>query len=414
MDRRKLFIGAGLLVIVALLGYALYAVFFRVPEPTIPAPPSTSGTPPTPVEPLPVAPSGQPIPVSPGGLTPVTGAPTAAPTAAVLPTTANGGRTATPALTVTPAAFTRVAPDGRPQYYDVTTEQFYRVERDGTARALSEQTFPNARTIAWAPNADRAIIEFPDGANIFYDFATDRQVTLPAHWTAFSFSGRGDRIAGLTLDLDQENRFLFEADPDGGNFRPLEPLGANADKVTVSFSPNEQIIAFSRTGRAIGGLRQFILPIGRNRENFAGLTVEGFDFRPSWSPDGQHLLYSAVHDTNDYKPELWIVDGSGDRIGENRRRLHVDTWADKCVFGSNTTLFCAVPDTLQRGYGLQPELADTVPDTIERIDLVSGARHVVGRPEDATSIQQLTVSPDGATLYFVAQRDGLLHEMQLR
>ncbi|MDO8462891.1 MAG: hypothetical protein Q7S96_01265 [bacterium] len=411
MDRRRIFIAAVFLVVVLVLGYAIFVVFFRAAPTTPPAPPPP--TTPIPTAPLPTAPSGAPVPV----VTPVTPgvAPEETPTAAeVIPTIAQGGRTATPALTITPAAFTRIAPSGHLQYYDPTSGSFFRVNADGTVFALADRTFPNAQSIVWAPNDDRAIIEFPDGANVLFDFASGKQVSLPPHWEKFSFSARGDRIAGLAIGLDKENRFLFEADPNGGNFRAVEPLGENAAKVTVSYSPNEQIIAFSATGRGIGDFRQFILPIGRNGENFSGLTVEGLDFRPTWSPDGQTLLYSAVHDTNDYKPELWLVSGSGDTIGANRRRLHIDTWANKCTFAGNTTLYCAVPDALERGYGLQPELADSVPDTIERIDLTTGARSIVGRPEQPTSITELHVSSDGSTLAFVAVQDGRIHEMQLR
>ncbi|MDO8599592.1 MAG: hypothetical protein Q7S02_05795, partial [bacterium] len=223
-----------------------------------------------------------------------------------------------------------------------------------------------------------------------------------------------NRIAGKSIGIDRENRFLFDAEPDGNGYRPIEPLGTNARRVDVSWSPNNQVIAFSRTGNDIGDGRQQILLIGRNGENFPGLTVEGIDFRPQWSPTGSRILYSDTSDAGDYKPELWVVGGVGDTIGANRQRLRVNTWADKCAFANDTTLYCAVPERLERGAGLEPRIAASTPDTIERIDLTTGLRTTVGRPAEDLTVTQIQISPDGGRLYFTSSQDGRLREMQLK
>lgn len=406
MDRKRILIAIALTIFVVLIGIALYVVFFRpafVPE----APP----TPPVnlvpvnipPITGVNVAPPGPPAP------------PVNAPPSPVAPSlVATGGITAVTPITATPATFTRLTSSGTLQYYDPTTQRFYRIGADGRTIALSAQTFPNVQRVAWAPNGDRGILEFPDGANILYDFSRASQTTLPAAWEDFSFAPDGSRIAAKRIAVDRENQWLFEADADGGNTRVIEPLGRNADRVAVSWAPHNQVIAFARTGETLGDGRQQILLIGRNGENFPGLTIEGQQFRPQWSPSGASLLYSAVDASNEYKPELWVVDGAGDAIGGNRRRLRVDTWADKCTFADDVTLYCAVPDRLERGYGLEPQLAARVSDTIERIDLTTGLRSVVGKPEDGTSVRDVIIAPDGRSLYYTAARDGRLYEMKLR
>jgi hypothetical protein len=414
MDKRKLLIGLGLIVVVALIGAGLYFVFFRR------APPPPEAPPPVNLVPINAPIIGPPVnvgPPIPGALVPIVNAPlvnVAPPLPPSVAPTAQGGRTATTTLTETPASHVRLAGDGRLQYYDPSAGRFYRIGPDGRAVPLSDRQFPNVQSVAWAPRDDRAILEFPDGANVLYDFRTNRQVTLPKHWEDFSFAPDGNRIAGKSIGLDRENRFLFEAEPDGNGFRALEPLGTNARFVDVAWSPNNQVVAFSRTGNDIGDGRQQILLIGRNGENFPGLTVEGGDFRPTWSPSGQRILYSDVDDSNDYKPELWIVGGAGDTIGSNRKRLRVDTWADKCTFANETTVYCAVPTHLQRGAGLEPAVADATPDIIERIDLTTGLRTTIGLPADDMTVTRLSVAPDGSALYFPSRRDGKLREMKLR
>src|SRR3989338_2714976 len=62
-----------------------------------------------------------------------------------------------------------------------------------------------------------------------------------------------------------------------------------------------------------------------------------YDRAGNWStepvdPDGQSLLYSVSSPASEYKPALWIANAAGDSIGENRRSLGLNTWADKCAF----------------------------------------------------------------------------------
>lgn len=411
MDRKRLLIAVAFLVGIIAVGVALYAVFFRrAPIPAPPTPPPV-----TPGEPIPLPPLtnvAPPLPTT-GIAPPQAGAPSTVP-APPTPTVAAGDRTTATALSTTAATFVRLNASGRPQYYSPLDGRFYRVGADGRASALSEQEFRNVRSATWAPGGDRAIIEFPDGANVLYDFASGAQVTLPQHWTAFSFAPRGERIAGMSMALDRENRYLFESDPNGNAFRAIAPLGNNADKVTVAWSPNNQVVAFSRTGITIGDGRQNVLAVGRNGENFPALVVEGQDFRPLWSPDGTRIVYSAVRAEGNYNPELWVVGGTGTTLGAGRQLLRVSTWADKCTFADAATLYCAIPDALKRGYGLEPVLAERVPDSIERIDLTTGIRTTVGRPASDTSIAQLSVAPDGGSLFYVARTDGRLYEMRLR
>lgn len=415
MDRRKLLIGIGLIAFVVLAGIGVYFAFFRrAPVEVPPTPPSVN------LVPINAPVLGPPVNIAPP-IPGVLGPPAAVnvPPAAVAPPgvslTAQGGRTIAAPLTDTPANFVRLASDGQPNFYDPTSGRFYRIGADGKPAPLSERQFTNVKSVAWSPRDDRAILEFPDGANVLYDFRTDRQVTLPAHWEDFSFAPTGDRIAGKSIGLDRENRFLFEAEPDGNGFRVLEPLGTNARRVDVSWSPNNQVVAFARTGQQdLGDERQLVVAVGRHGENFPGITVEGQDFRPLWSPSGSRLLFSSVHSDHDYKPELWVVGGAGDAIGRQRQRLRIDTWADKCAFANDTTLYCAVPERLDRGVGLEPSVADATPDTIERIDLASGIRTTIGRPSEDASVNQLSVAPDGSALFFTSRQDGKLREMKLR
>lgn len=391
----------GILVLVALgIGYGLYAVFFRGP-----AAPSTA-------EPPLTARPGE-LPTARPGLPRATTTPAGARAPSAEPL-ARGGLTLALAVTRGRADAPTLSPDGRSvTFYDRVSAQFYRVNDDGAQSLLSDKKFYNVQNVTWAPREDRALIEYPDGSNIYFDFTSQAQVTLPKHWEDFSFAPDGTAIAGKSIGVDPENRWLFAAKPDGSSSEVLEPLGENENKVAVSWSPNNQVVAFSRTGTEIGFGREEIIPIGFHGENLRGLVVEGFGFQSAWMPDGRRLVYSVFSQDTGYRPELWAVDATADRMGEGRRRLNVGTWADKCVAADAQTLYCAVPRAIPEGAGFDRRVAETSPDLIYRVNLNSGSRTLVAEPDAPGSYSKLILSRDGKTLFLQETASGVLRRIKL-
>ncbi|HYE59813.1 MAG TPA: hypothetical protein VEA18_01355 [Candidatus Kapabacteria bacterium] len=285
------------------------------------------------------------------------------------------------------------------KFYSQNDGRFYRVDQNGKVTPLSDQVFFNVQKVTWAPKNNESILEYPDGSNIYYNFETKKQVTLPKHWEEFSFSPTGDKIAAKSMGLSPENRWLVVSNPEGSETTLVEPMGNNADKVTVDWSGNKQIIALSRTGEALGSDRQEVLFVGLNGENFKSTIVEGRDLRTQWSTNGTKLLYSVYSSRSDFKPELWVVNGDTDALGTGRKYLNLNTWADKCTFGTDRYVYCGVPESLEAGSGFAPGLANTTPDTIVKIDVETGARTEI-RTDGDYVIDRLFVGEDGRTLFF--------------
>lgn len=405
MNIKKLALVIAFLAVTVGIGYLLYRFFFAPAPVPIVVPPATT----TPITGgLPSAGTGRPtsggVPTTPGGL----------PAAQQLPQVAAGGPTATPRVTEASVLAPTLSSTGGLNYYSQADGKFYRQLPDGTMRTLSETGFPAVQNVNWSPSGDKAVLEFPDRSKVIYDFQTQKQVSIPSHWQDFSFSADGKQLAAMSIGNDPSNRWLITFAADGTDAQLVEPLGNNADKVTVSYSPNGQTVAFSDTGDPVGFDQRDMLLIGKNGENLKPLRVDGFGFEPKWSPNGSQLLFSASAQTDDYKPTLWFAGAQGNSIGDNRTNLGVHTWADKCTFADAQTVYCAVPDSLPEGAGLQREVAVGVPDSIQKIDLRSGTVSTVGRPSTDTSIKDIVVSSDGSKLYFTDALSGTLSQMQLR
>ncbi len=416
-DKKRILALIGLIIVTCGVGYLIYSVFFKTsapPEEQVVAEGEAPGR-------LGRSGPGEHVPGQ--GPTPLPEqftAPIVLPTAS----TPSQGSPLEKVVAVTtvvtgPSAGVTLAGDGSSvQYYNSTEGLFYKTGLDGKAVPLSDQLFPQADNIAWAPNKGKASMEFPDGSKIIYDFDKQKQYTIPSHWTELAFSPDSQRIVGKTASPDPAARFLFTASTDGTGAVPVEPLGENGDKVIVDWSPNNQVLAFSRTGEALSGGadRQSVLLIGKNHENFRGMSIEGLGFEPSWSPTGDRVLYSAHSGASNLEPTLWVDGGNDDTVGAAKNYLGVNTWASKCTFQSNDEVLCAVPDPdkLTPGIGFAPQLATDTNDTIYKINIKTGLQVVIGKPEGNRTLSQMVVSKDGSYLYMKdAQTDEVI-KMQLK
>lgn len=407
---KKIILLVSFILLIVLMGFALYTVFFKSSEPNIQTPgDDSSDITITPSTGLPSAKTGSGQIVDTSDKTPLPGDKTE-----ITPSEkAQGGLTKTTAIINTPSLGAYLDANGRDiKYYNELDGKFYQVDSNGNIKTINDKIFHDVENVTWSPKNNKAILEFPDGANIIYDFDTNKQVTLPKHWEDFDFSTNGDQIVMKSIGLDPKNRWLAISNEDGSRTVPIESIGNNADTVYPSWSPNGQSIAMYTRGISFD--RQEVFFVGLNDENFKAITVEGRGFEYKWEPTGEKLVYSVYSSDNNLKPSLWVVDAKGDSIGNNRKNLKIDTWANKCVFSSNTEMYCAVPKNLEEGAGLFPELAKNTSDTIYKIDINTGLKKIVAIPDNDFNASNLIVSDDNRFLYFTDENSKLIHKIELR
>ena len=298
-----------------------------------------------------------------------------------------------------PALFSRITTGGQIVYYNATDQKFYRVDSNGNIVSLSDQVFYNVQNAVFDSSGDKAVIQYPGGFNIVYDFARNKQITLPSHWQDFEFAPNNETISFKNIGLDPENRFLVTAKYDGSNTKIIEQIGDNANKVQPNWSPNSQIVATYTEGK--DATRSDVYFLGQNNENFKSMVVEGRDFRGLWSPSGDNMLYSVYDPANDFTPQLWIVSASGDSIGDNRQKINLQTWADSCTFASETIALCSVPQTMPANAGLDQRVLAGIPDDLYAVNLASGATQLISTPDSITQIKQVMYSANSVDKIFI-------------
>lgn len=301
------------------------------------------------------------------------------------------------------------------QYYDEVEQKFYRINEEGRPVVLSDKKFYQVDNVTWDNSGEKAIIEYPDGSNIVYDFRTNKQVTLPAEMEEFSFNSAGNQIVAEWQGGSDENNWIISSNYDGSSKKLIEPLGDQAHNTQIEISPDNQVAALYR--KYVDAQRQEVVPIGFNDENYKSFVVNGAGFTSKWSNDGESLIYSVYNSETNYNPNLWVTSGDTGDLGDIKVSLNLQTWPEKCTFTNNNSVICAVPQGLERGAGLFPESANEYPDNFYSVNLDTGAKTLLASPvgqEGRYSAQNLFVSNDGTTLYFTDINTGKLQSIQLR
>lgn len=414
---KRILILIGFIAGVILIGYLLYFFFLRSAIP--PTGPDINANLPAGV--LPGAGVGANIPTVadingalPTNINALAGPPAPVPPGTKVATpVATGGLTQTSRLTSVQAYQPALAADGSGVvYYDKNTGLFYTINASGRTNPLSDKVFYEVENITWANDRQSAVLEYPDGSNIVYDFSTGQQITLPKHWEEFSFSPNSNQLVFKSMGTGEESRWLAVANTDGSSARRIANLGDKDATVHPDWSPNNQIVAMYREDKDFD--RQDLYFVGLNNENFKSTIIEGRGFQGQWSTDGNRLLYSVYSSASGYKPTLWIVEAHGENIGQNRRALQLETWADKCTFGDNDSVYCAVPTSLSEGAGIFYHDLDNSPTDIYKIDLQTGFKSRIAVPEGNHNIESLVISDDGRYLYMSSKDDGRLYQIRLR
>ncbi len=328
---------------------------------------------------------------------------------------AQGGQTAVTDYDQVQAEYAAPTASGL-TFYNPELSSFQTINSDGVVTTLGSEKFYNVSNVTWAANKSIAILEYPDGSNILYDFNKGKQVSLPKELEKFALDTNGGSYSAIWNGGKPDATWLMTGTSDGGDLKIVEPVGDQKLNVSVGISPDSQIVAMYR--KATGTDGQEVLPIGRNQEQFKSFNVDGLKFKGDWSPGGSYLLYSTASAVDGYQPRLWLTEGSTGNIGYSQTNLQLNTWADKCAFDTTeTSIYCAVPIELPEGAGLYPDLAKGVPDVFYRIDLTSGNKVPLALPvgtQSSYSAQSVSLSADQSVLYFVDSVTGSLHSIRLK
>jgi hypothetical protein len=401
------------ILVVAVMGYAIYYVFFKAKAPVVvvvtppefpgglvPGAPGVPGVPPEVVPP-------SVLPPSPGIFIPSV----PAPTVPTITTQAAGGLVVPQKIVYADGQFVSLSSSGNSiNYYDNSTGLFNRVNPDGSISLLSSQVFKDVKNVTWAANTDKSVIVFADDSKIIYNFTTKESFTLPKQFTDFSFSPDSKQLAAKDLKINAEDRWLVLVDDHGRNKELLEHLGNNDNRVVVQWNPAGNIVA--TTAKSIDNGRAEVIFLTKDGSKPNKLLIQGRDLRYQYSADGNRMAYSVWNQDSSYQPLLWITSSNPNTVDQGRVNTGLKTWADKCAFQNNDAVYCAVPRTLSEFAGIDPTTNDSV-DDIYRVDPYTGQSTLIAQPIFPVSIGSVSVTKDGKSLFYTKKETGSINKIEL-
>jgi len=197
------------ILITILIAVAIYYVFFRpVFFPPAPAPVTPTPTPTLPpISLINITPPPAIINALPGLTNEIPSVPAAGITPGPeISYVATGGLTAFQTLEANQTQNLNLATNGQNiNYYDTVSGSFYTITPDGQKQLLSDISFRNVSDVTWSPNSQKVVLEYPDGSNTIFNFATKKNITLPSQWADFSFSNDSQQIVFKDLRVDPDN-----------------------------------------------------------------------------------------------------------------------------------------------------------------------------------------------------------------
>lgn len=204
----------------------------------------------------------------------------------------------------------------------------------------------------------------------------------------------------------QKNSGLLTSDPSGKNQKTLVSDLKIKDVILKWPSANNIAIVSKPSGAVTGNL--WFLDV-RN-SNVSKIVDNLFGLEVLFSPDGSGLIYSYT-DKNGKNPIL----GFYDKNGSQKIISNVSTLVDKCVWGTNSYVYCAIPKSWP-DFAILPDdyYKNTflTTDDIWKINTETIEKTLIF--ENIGDISNIIVSNNESRIFFISKENQYLYKLNIK
>jgi Tol biopolymer transport system component len=249
--------------------------------------------------------------------------------------------------------------------------------------------------ILWPPSGNNFLARISVGSSStlsFYDGNKGTYVDLPSQIESVDWLPSSDKVMMVYVDSTGKAT-LNTASPDGSNYETVTQMYEADDQISVS--PDGKSILFWRTqNRDATNIISFLSPDGKV---YKAVVNNGYNLGVKWSPDSQKFVFGK-RDPQTQVYQLWMADLSSGVI----KSLGVNTIPDKMAWAKDgSTVYAAVPTQGTPGNGLTT-------DTIMKITVSTGDKQEFP-PGTTVDGGNLFLNLSGDKLFFKNNQDRSLY-----
>lgn len=196
----------------------------------------------------------------------------------------------------------------------------------------------NITEASWSPNKSRVILKY-ENHSIVYDLKTSAEFPLHKNVQNVVFGKNNDEIFYQFAE-SRGKTSINKADYTGLNWKNL--VDYPLENVKLGYMPSSDMIYFCPPGSAFQKTSCYKLT--RSGQDLSVITQEEYGQNIKYSPEGTKILY-----TNTTKKGMELNLNMMDADGSNRKYLQTNTLVEKCVFGKENGVYCAVPEFIPTG-----------------------------------------------------------------
>lgn len=307
------------------------------------------------------------------------------------------------------------SPGGELFYYSISDQQLKRSTFEGKDKQTLLTNLPGiVERVVWSPGRDQALLALRQGNALRWhhlEIGPKTLTPLKPEISRATWSQNGEKIYYQYTGRNGE-RSLDTANPNGSGFSTLTALGA-IDHFIAAVPQSGRVAFWTRPTSLETTILQSIEKTGEDKKT---LLTNRYGTDYLWSPNGKHILFSAVRSRAGSDISLALMNENGGEI----RDLGIPTLVSKAVWANDSkTLYYALPGNLPpesmlpNDYFQKPLYSE---DTFWKIDVETGQKSRIIELTESNMLfdsSDLFLSNKEDYLFFTDRKSKKLYRVEL-
>ncbi len=294
-------------------------------------------------------------------------------------------------------------------------KKFFTTDFEGTAKnPIGGYPFNRPEKISWSPDQKQAIVL--DGKDFYlYQLNKDQAEKIKDGLDNAVWDETGDKIVYKYYNQDTQERSLNIADPDGSNWKVIQPELTLKDLRVISLSSRREECFYPKPRAEISGQLDCVQLDKKNK--IKTLYSGGYGASYLFSPKKNKILFSVTEQQGGNRSKIFVMNSAGEEI----KNLNFPTLAEKCVWSATEEwIFCGMMNGVPKEAHLPDDWFDRrydFADTFWKINVETGKKERLVENKEVKEVidgKNFFLDKDERFLFLTNRLDDGLYRIKLK